>query len=180
MREKLRTRGRGPGKAFVDTGGVHLTHDDMFFGDELNLHENEVKSMEAIKQFRQESAKREAEAKALLESKTIQEMKSNDLKLLLHWYGIPPKDQPSKVKDKRKEWLDRVDEGPVRFAEWTDTDEAQLTELRNKELDISDTAVGRARKETESDMLSVFANYTQEEQEALLQKLQEEKKGSST
>mmetsp|Transcript_36366 Transcript_36366/g.88083 ORF Transcript_36366/g.88083 Transcript_36366/m.88083 type:complete len:96 (+) Transcript_36366:684-971(+) len=57
---------------------------------------------------------------------------SNDFKPLLHWHGIAVKDQPSKIKEKKKEWLDRVsaNEGPVGFAQWTDTDEAQLTELR--------------------------------------------------
>jgi len=40
---------------------------------------------------------------------------SNDFKLLLRWHGIAVKDQPSKIKEKKKEWLDRVaaNEDPV-------------------------------------------------------------------
>jgi len=103
---------------------------------------------------------------------------SNDFKPLLHWHGIAVKDQPSKIKEKKKEWLDRVaaNEDPVGL-------QSGLTLMKlswRSSVDITDTGIGRTMKETASDMQAIFAKYTQEEQEVALQKLQERKKGSST
>ncbi|CAJ1932035.1 unnamed protein product [Cylindrotheca closterium] len=100
------------------------------------------------------------------------------LEKLMLWKGVERKDQPKLIGGKRKKWLEVRDKDPPLVGEWTDEDEAGLTKLRSKDVDIEDTAIGRAKITVQREMKSFFDNLSQEKQQEYLDQLERSKKCS--
>jgi hypothetical protein len=66
MQQKLKTASRA-GKAYMETGGRHRTHDDFFIAETLKQNEIEAEKLATIKKLRLEFKQRDVMAKALLE-----------------------------------------------------------------------------------------------------------------
>ena len=73
-------------------------------------------------------------------------------------------------------WLQLVDKDPPPFVEWKDEEEDRLLELKSKNIDIEDTALGRAKKTVQREMEVQFVSMTEEAQLKFLEMLKEHKK----
>ena len=75
-----------------------------------------------------------------------------------------------------KKWLQLVDKDPPPFLEWKDEEEDRLLKLKSKNIDIEDTALGRAKKTVQREMEVQFGLMTAEAQLKFLERLKEHKK----
>ena len=97
--------------------------------------------------------KRHEDATALLENNIDpQNMQKAQLELLLLWHGIQKKDNPKENAGKVTKWLHLLDKDPPPFVEWKDEEEDRLLKLKFKNIDIEDTALGRAKKTVQREM----------------------------
>ena len=71
-------------------------------------------------------------------------MQKAQLELLFLWHGIHKKDHLKGNSGKVTKWMQLVDKDPPPFVEWKDEEEDRLLKLRSKNIDIEDTALGRA------------------------------------
>lgn len=176
-RQKLLAKASTHGEKFTATGGSHLTSDDMFCAMEIPVWEKEIKDMEKDKEDRvsMKNAKDDARKILIGSAKGAGVPRQGtfsgaELDTLLKWYQVPAKDVPNKPKKVEKwvEILDKLLEPPV-FEEWTDHDEALLEELKTKELEIGDTALGRLRDLKKRELIASVAVMSKDELD-LLQK----------
>ena len=61
-------------------------------------------------------------------------------------------------------WLQLVDKYPPPFVEWKDEEEDRLLKLKSKNIDIEDTALGRAKKTVQREMEVQFGSMPAEAQ----------------
>jgi hypothetical protein len=76
----------------------------------------------------------------------VDKLKKNELEVLLLWHGVLKKDHPKGNIGKQAMW-GRIKESnaqPPSFQKWTEQDETSLRHLQNENIDVSDTALGRA------------------------------------
>ena len=73
-------------------------------------------------------------------------------------------------------WLQLVDKYPPPFVEWKDEEEDRLLKLKSKNIDIEDTALGRAKKTVQREMEVQFGLMTAEAHLKFLERLKEHKK----
>ena len=140
----------GHGERYFVTGGDHLTSDDGFKAAELANRLKQVEAMEKDKAYRQACEEKERAAVEILEHEppfSVEQLKGNQLKILLDWYGIANKDRGKSVGDKRVIYLNlKVKKAaPIQYAKWTEEDEERLTALKEDEIELGDTALGRMK-----------------------------------
>ena len=73
-------------------------------------------------------------------------------------------------------WLQLVDKDQPHFVEWKDKEEYRLLKLKSKNIDIEDTALGRAKKTVQREMEVQFGSMTAEAQLKFLERPKEHKK----
>ena len=149
-RIELLARANTHGKKFFATGGSHVCSDDFFKAQALLAREEELVEKEKLKktlQLNAELAKKGmeilVEKAAYFESNNYNTVSTKELDVLLQWYGVNKKGM--KKAEKVVKWKEIRLPGtalPV-VHEWTDEDEEQLTKIKNKEIDMSETYLGR-------------------------------------
>jgi hypothetical protein len=149
-RIELLARANTHGKKFFATGGSHVCSDDFFKAQALLAREEELVEKEKLKktlQLNAELAKKGmeilVEKAAYFESNNYNTVSTKELDVLLQWYGVDKKGM--KKAEKVAKWKEIRLPGtalPV-VHEWTDEDEEQLTKIKNKEIDMSETYLGR-------------------------------------
>ena len=98
-----------------------------------------------------------------------------ELTALLKWHGIKGKAMPSNNIGKKAMWqviLDSKEEPPA-FEDWTEVDEAKLEKLKSIDINMDDTAIGRAKALTQRSMSNQFDNMSKEARLAYLKHLQD-------
>ena len=85
----------------------------------------------------------------------------------MQWYGIDKKG--TKKAEKVVKWKEICLSGtaPPVVHEWTDEDEEQLTKIKNREIDMSETYLGRYAALQKRNAVAAILDFTDEEWEAL-------------
>ena len=136
------------GELFFVTGGDHLTTDDAFKAAELKNREKDIELMEKDKEQRIAAEEKERAALAILEVEPpieVDHLTGKQLKILLSFYGVKNKDQGRNVAEMRTKYsaLKASNATPQQYQKWTEADEEELTYLKDSEIGMKDTAVGR-------------------------------------
>ena len=160
---------------FHATGGDHLTSDDMFCGAEVNNRKKQVASMEKEKDARILFAKRKKAAVLVLrQGKFIDDLSDTELGILLLFHGVPVGKMGNKP-DKKAKWQaiinneEKIPSMPL----WTDQDEAKLQSLKDKPIELGDTAFGRFVDNRKQEAAAVYSKMTKEERADLKRKMAE-------
>ena len=103
-------------------------------------------------------------------------MQKAQLELLFLWHGIQKKDHLKGNSGKVKKCLQLVDKYPPTFVEWKDEEQDWIIKLKSKNIDIEDTALGRAKRKVQREMEVQFGSMTEEAQLKFLERLKEQKK----
>ena len=149
----------------------------MFYATEMKNNEKELAKLEQERKNKLALKKRHDDATALLEKNIDpKKMQKAQLELLFLWHGIQKKDHPKGNAGKVTKWLQLVDKDPPPFVEWKDEEEDRLLKLKSKNIDIEDTALGRAKKTVQREMEVQFGLMTAEAQLKFLERLKEHKK----
>ena len=93
-------------------------------------------------------------------------LKATELTDLLCWHQIPPNEIDGKDANYDK-WQDIRGVDPLAYLKWTDVDEAQLVELKKREMHISDTALERHQETNRRELEASVHLYTDEQLSAL-------------
>jgi hypothetical protein len=173
-RIELLARANTHGKKFFATGGSHVCSDDFFKAQALLAREEELVEKEKLKktlQLNAELAKKGmeilVEKAAYFESNNYNTVSTKELDVLLQWYGVDKKGM--KKAEKVAKWKEIRLPGtalPV-VHEWTDEDKEQLTKIKNKEIDMSETYLGRYAALQKRNAVAAILDFTDEEWEAL-------------
>ena len=104
---------------------------------------------------------------ACFESNNYKSVSTKELDVLLQWYGIDKKG--TKKAEKVAKWKEIRLSGtaPPVVHEWTDEDEEQLTKIKNREIDMSETYLGRYATLQKRNAMAAILDFTDEEWEAL-------------
>lgn len=129
--------------------------------------------MERDKKLRESMIPLVEKAEAILrEGRSIDNLRGNELTILLRWHQVP-KAAEGKLEIKRKKWQEILDSGKTSkiYNKWSDAEEAELQSLKSDTIDLADTALGRLKQENINQMKATIKNMTKEEKEAFLQEL---------
>ena len=107
------------------------------------------------------------EKAAWLESNKYNTVSTKELNVLLQWYGVDKKGM--KKAEKVAKWKEIRLSGiaPPVVHEWTDEDEEQLTKIKNREIGMSETYLGRYAALQKRNAVAAILDFTDEEWEAL-------------
>ncbi len=161
------------GAFFAATGGEHFTADDVFKQAELVKRKEKIAQMERDKKLRESMIPLVEKAEAILrEGRSIDNLRGNELTILLRWHQVP-KAAEGKLEIKRKKWQEILDSGKTSkiYNKWSDAEETELQSLKSDTIDLADTALGRLKQENINQMKATIKNMTKEEKEAFLQEL---------
>lgn len=153
------------GELFHVTNGNHLMTSDFFKAQEMKKRRVQIADQERVKKDRLKRMKVEEAARAVLienadaiQASRFDELTVPKLTILLHWYGISGNKTGMKKDDKLSKWRTISKDNsvhPPACEQWTADDEAQLQHLKNDEIRMEETEVGRYRQE-------VTDNFTRE------------------
>ena len=173
-RIELLARANTHGKKFFATGGSHVCSDDFFKAQALLAREEEITEKEKLKKSLQQKAVAQEKGMAILvekatcfESNDYKNLLTKELDILLNWYGIEKKG--AKKADKVAQWKAiRAGNNPPQMANlWTAEDEEHLLQLKNKEIDMSETYLGRYAAIQKRNAVAAVLDFTDEEWESL-------------
>ena len=135
------------GAKFTATGGFHLTSNDMFKSMEIAVREKEIKEAEKEKERRLKMVEWMVKGKAALArvDGDFRKLKANELVALLRWYSVPAA-EVGKKEDNFLMWMEMCGDDEPADVSWLDSDERKLEELRTKETEMVDTALGRLQE----------------------------------
>ena len=99
-------------------------------------------------------------------------LSAHSLEVLLTWHQIPKKDM-GKKDNKLALWtlIHNSGKPPPLFEDWTEENEAELFQLKTKQFDLGDTALGRAMKVKKMELEGAIRSFNKEEQDDLLAKM---------
>ncbi len=149
-RIELLARANTHGKKFFATGGSHVCSDDFFKAQALQARDDEIEQMIKLKKLLLGKTELRNKAMGILvakssffESNNYREVSTKELDVLLSWYGVDIKGmkKPEKV-EKWKEIRGSNTEPPT-IEGWTEKDEEKLRALTNKDINMSETFLGR-------------------------------------
>jgi len=149
-RIELLARANTHGKKFFATGGSHVCSNDFFKAQALQARDDEIEEMTKLK--KQLLGKTELRDKAMgilvaksssFETNNYREVSTKELDVLLLWYGVDIKGM--KKPEKAEKWKEiRVSNAePPTIEGWTEKDEEKMLALSNKDVDMSETFLGR-------------------------------------
>ena len=180
-RLELLARAKSHGDKFFATGGEHATSDDAFMAMELVDRRKKVKALEKLKSERLAMEDIETKAFAIIETeKTPAQMKKDELKILLLFYGYAKSTINGKqgripsVKALRNIYAHerKNNNQPMQFQKWTAEDEAKLKQLKDiSSMTLMDTAVGRQKQNLRIETREMYRNMSQEEKDDLKKEL---------
>ena len=75
----------------------------------------------------------------------VDSLKGSQLKILLAFFGVKNKDQEKNVAEMKAKYsvLKETNATPQRYQKWTESDKEELTNLKDDEIELKDTDVGR-------------------------------------
>ena len=156
----------------------HTSSDDWFIARQLKKCRQQRLLVEKDKASRLAAEKVEGEALAILESDDDKKkLKIVELQKLFLFYGVERKDQAKTAAAMRDQYksLKEKNASPKAYKKWSGVDEANLDSLKNENISIDETELGkqraRLRKKKERD-LALFAKEV-DDPEALIGIIQE-------
>ena len=168
-RQQLLAKAGTHGEKFTATGGGHLTSDDMFKAMALACREKELSAAQVDKAKRLAATKtHQAALSVLCQSKAVDSYNVAELNTLLKWFCIPIAKCPSKAS-KQDRWRQILVSGvaPPTYHPWTAKDEQHLQELQDKNVSITDTALGRHRAVKKRELFASVATMSHDDRKAL-------------
>jgi hypothetical protein len=153
-RVELLAKATTHGTKWMATGGSHLMTEDFFKSVEVPRRKNEIKTMEMnkLERIKGDRLRRDAEAILVarrddLANKQYNALNATELETLLKWHNVP-KAHKEKKAGMVERWRTIWEGGlkPPFFEAWTDVDESKLEELKARDIDMSQTAVGRLKE----------------------------------
>ena len=127
------------------TEGAHVTSDDFLKSMEIPVVERKIKEMENDKKMCLAMQKNEEDSHAILnQQKQIDNLTALELEKLFSWDLVPKKKMGSKHQ-KITKWKEIVNNSivPPMFDPWVGDDDANLAKMKEKEIDLTDTAFVR-------------------------------------
>ncbi len=185
-RIELLARANTHGKKFFATGGSHVCSDDFFKAQALQARDDEIEQMIKLKKLLLGKTELRNKAMGILvakssffESNNYREVSTKELDVLLSWYGVDIKGmkKPEKV-EKWKEIRGSNTEPPT-IEGWTEKDEEKLRALTNKDIDMSETFLGRFAALQKRNAVAAVLDMSDDERESL-KALRDADAGNST
>ena len=173
-RIELLARANTHGKKFFATGGSHVCSDDFFKAQALLAREEEIsEKMKLKKSLLQKSELREkgmaifVEKAECFESNNYRSVSTKELDVLLNWYGVEKK--ATKKAEKVAQWRKMRAENtePPMVNVWTADDDENLVRISNKEIDMSETYLGRYAAIQKRTAVAAVLDFSVEEWESL-------------
>ena len=168
-------KAKSHGETFLVTGGGHCANDDFFIKNRLKLNEREVARLKAEKRDRIEKERREVQSLQILQKEmSLEKLKKNELEVLLLWHGVSKKDHPKGNAAKQAMWSRIRDTNvpPPPFEKWTEENEKSLVKLQEEDIDVSETALGRAETVFKLQMNASLNRMKEEERLDFIKKLE--------
>ena len=135
------------------TGGSHVTTGDFFKAAEVKIWKAEIKELEKVKLQRLVNLACAKKGKEVLEQITINnidilsnKMKKEWVDALLNWYGVKSSEGCRLIGDRRRKWAEVCSTDPPLYLPWAEEDEAKLKELKEFNIEMGDTALGREKE----------------------------------
>jgi hypothetical protein len=160
-RQKALAEAHTAGKRNMATGGDHLTSDDAFKGREIKRNAAEIEKLLEKKKIwgkYQKFVEDLDKAKSKVDVPN-QKLTIVDLKVLIHSKEGGTYKNMKKRDELVIEW-ERVKDAENKVAadKWIEADEADLTRRQNEDIDIKDTAVGRAISRQDHILMGAIAH----------------------
>ena len=173
-RIELLARANTHGKKFFATGGSHVCSDDFFKAQALLAREDELAEKEKLKkslQLNAELAKKGmvilVEKAACFEMNNYRTVSTKELDVLMQWYGVEKKGMKKEEKVAKWKEIRLSGTSPPVVHEWTDEDEERLMTIKNKEIDMSETYLGRYAAIQKRNAVAAILDLSDEEWEAV-------------
>ena len=163
-------------------GDDHIANDDFMIASERKRREKILPKVKAEKKTKVAMQAIEEEGLKIVEAnKAVDDLNKKELETLLCWYGTKKKNIPTTNPARKAMWKKIKDSGkpPPLISKWTDEDEERLKYFQKTDIDISETAVGRAERAFKEQAQSLVANMNEEDRGEFLQVVEvkcEEKK----
>ena len=149
----------------------------MLYSIKMKHNEKELANLEQERKNKFALKKRHDDVTSLLKNNIdTKNMQKAHLEPFFLWHGIQKKDNPNGNAGKVTKWMQLVDKYPPPFVEWKYDKEDRLLKLKSKNIDIEDTALGRARKTVQRETEGKFGLMTVEAQLKFLERMKEHKK----
>ena len=162
------------GKKFFATGGSHVCSDDFFKAQALLAREEEVTEKTKLKKSLQEKAILHEKGMAILvekaasfESNNYRDVSTKDLDILLQWYGVDKKGMKKAEKVERWRAIRVSGTEPPQLDIWTAEDEENLAKIMDKDIDMSETFLGRYAALQKRNAVAAVLEMSDEEWESL-------------
>ncbi len=107
------------------------------------------------------------EKAACFESNQYKDVLMKDLDTLLQWYDIPKEKMKKADKVAKRKELRASNKPPPVLVGWTAEDEVELERIADKEIDMSDTYLGRHAAMQKKNTVAAVLDFTDEEWESL-------------
>jgi hypothetical protein len=140
-------------KKFLATKGEHVMTDDFFVSAQTNINEFDIERLTKEKKKRLKATEVDAEARAVLVKRSyaiqtlaFDSLNRTELDCLLRWHGVVP--GAKMLKETKVSKLKRLFESnpdPPPRDLWTAENEERLQSLKEMEISLEDTAVGRKK-----------------------------------
>ena len=173
-RIELLTRANTHGKKFFATGGSHVCLDDFFKAQALLAREDELAEKEKLKKTLQQNAELRKKGMAILvekatcfESNNYQHVSVKELDILMQWYGVEKNGMKKTEKVAKWQEICLSATAPLVLNGWTDEDEEQLMKIKNKEIDMSETYLGRYAAIQRRNAVAAILDFTDKEWESV-------------
>ena len=140
-------------KEFLATKGEHVMTDDFFVSAQTNINEFDIERLTKEKKKRLKATEVDAEARAVLVKRSyaiqtlaFDSLNRTELDCLLRWHGVVP--GAKMLKETKVSKLKRLFESnpdPPPRDLWTAENKERLQSLKEMEISLEDTAVGRKK-----------------------------------
>ncbi len=171
---KLLAHANTHGKKFFAMGGSHVCWDDFFKAKALPLGEDKLAKKEKLKKTLQQNAELAKKGMAILvekatcfESKNYQHVSVKELDILMQWYGVKKNSMKKAKKVAKWQEIHLSGTAPPVLNGWTDEDKEQLMKIKNREIDMSETYLGRYAAIQRSNAVAAILDFTDAEWESV-------------
>ena len=174
-RQLALTNARTHGGRFHVTGGIHVTSNDFFISQEIDVNRLASAAVEKDKKRRQQLQTTEEKALAIVaQGKSVDSLLVTELDALLAWHQAD-KTKGAKKADKLEQWKKILSDGqqPPEYERWTEDDEERLLALGKTNIDIKDTQYGRELALKERELEAAADKMSREKRDALRRKFDE-------
>jgi hypothetical protein len=129
---------------------------------------------EKLKKTLQQNAKLAKKGMAILveketcfESNNYQHVLVKELDILMQWYGVEKNGMKKAEKVAKWQEIRLSATAPPVLNGWTDEDEEQLMKIKNKDIDMSETYLGRYAAIQRRNAVAAILDFTDEEWESV-------------